>query len=105
MNQTFEQRMQSIENELKEIRKELEDSLVLYKQRDYPFTNGDISKFRSGAIGDVPEYDITMYYRKGSVVKWVDGVEMKAKCDTVGSTSDWYDPIKYNKYGFLLESK
>lgn len=52
MTQTFEQRIQSIEDQLKEIRKELEDSLALYKQREYPFTNGDISKFRSGAIGD-----------------------------------------------------
>lgn len=31
MNQTFEQRIQSIENELKEIRKELEETLALYK--------------------------------------------------------------------------
>ena len=31
MNQTFEQRIQSIENELKEIRRELEESLALYK--------------------------------------------------------------------------
>lgn len=31
MNQTFEQRIQSIENELKEIRKELEESLTVYK--------------------------------------------------------------------------
>lgn len=56
MNQTFEQRIQSIENELKEIRKELEESLALYKQREYPFTNGDISKFRSGDIGDAPQF-------------------------------------------------
>ena len=31
MNQTFEQRIQSIENELKEIRKELEESLIQCK--------------------------------------------------------------------------
>lgn len=59
MNQTLEERMQSIENQLKEIRKELEESLarynISYKQSQYPFTNGDISKFRSGAIGDIPE--------------------------------------------------
>lgn len=55
MNQTIEQRMQSIEDQLKEIRKELEESLARYKQREYPFTNGDISKFRSGSIGDIPE--------------------------------------------------
>lgn len=30
MNQTFEQRIQSIENELKEIRKELENDLAKY---------------------------------------------------------------------------
>lgn len=52
MNQTIEQRMQSIEDQLKEIRKELEESLARYKQSQFPFTNGDISKFRSGAIGD-----------------------------------------------------
>lgn len=107
MNQTFEQRIQSIENELKEIRKELEESLARYntsyKQNHYPFTNGDISQFRSGVIGDIPQYEISTYYRKGSVVKWADGVEMKAKCNTVGSTSDWYDPTKYNDHGCLLE--
>lgn len=52
MNQTIEQRMQSLEDQLKEIRKELEESLARYKQSQYPFTNGDISKFRSGQIGD-----------------------------------------------------
>lgn len=31
MNQTFEQRIQSIEAQLKEIRKELQDSVALYK--------------------------------------------------------------------------
>lgn len=55
MNQTIEQRMQSIENELKELRKELEESLARYKQNQFPFTNGDISKFRSGQIGDKNE--------------------------------------------------
>ena len=43
MNQTFEQRIQSIENELKEIRKELEESLARYKQSQYPFTDYDWS--------------------------------------------------------------
>lgn len=56
MNQTIEERMQSIEAQLKEIRKELEESLALYntsyKRSQHPFTNGDVSKFRSGAIGD-----------------------------------------------------
>ena len=52
MNQTFEQRIQSIENELKEIRKELEESIARYKQSQYPFTNGGVSKFRSGQIGN-----------------------------------------------------
>lgn len=37
MNQTFEQRIQSIEDQLKEIRKELEESLALYKQRGVSF--------------------------------------------------------------------
>lgn len=35
MNQTFEQRIQSIENELKEIRKELEESLERYRDSGY----------------------------------------------------------------------
>lgn len=48
MNQTIEDRMQAVEDELSEIRKELEESLSRYKQSQYPFTNGDISKFRSG---------------------------------------------------------
>lgn len=52
MNQTIEQRMQSIEDQLKEIRKELEESLARYKKCQYPFTNGDVSKFRSGSLGD-----------------------------------------------------
>lgn len=56
MNQTFEARMQAVEDELKEIRKELEESLARYntsyKQSQYPFTNGDTSKFRSGQVGD-----------------------------------------------------
>lgn len=53
MNQTIEDRMQSVEDQLREIRKELEESLAQYKQSQYPFTNGDISKFRSGQVGDV----------------------------------------------------
>ena len=35
MNQTFEQRIQSIENELKEIRKELEESLARYRDKGW----------------------------------------------------------------------
>ena len=53
MNQTIEDRMQSVEDQLKEIKKELEESLARYKQSQYPFTNGDISKFRGGQIGDI----------------------------------------------------
>lgn len=53
MNQTIEERMQSIEDQLKEIRKELEESLARYKQSQYPITNGDISKFCSGQIGNI----------------------------------------------------
>lgn len=41
MNQTLEQRMQSIEDELKEIRKELEESLARYKQGRHLFTDYD----------------------------------------------------------------
>lgn len=55
MNITIEERFRSIEDQLKEIRKELEESLARYKQSQYPFTNGDVSKFRSGAIGNIPE--------------------------------------------------
>lgn len=57
MNQSIEQRMDSIEQQLKELRKEMEESIARYKTVDaagksYPFTHGDISKFRSGQIGD-----------------------------------------------------
>lgn len=55
MNITIEERMKSIEDQLKEIRKELEESLARYKQSQFPFTNGDVSKFRSGAIADIPD--------------------------------------------------
>lgn len=55
MNQTIEERFQSIEDQLEEIRKELRESLARYKQSPYPFTNGDITKFRSRAIGNIPE--------------------------------------------------
>lgn len=59
MTKTIEARMQSIEQQLSELRKELEESLARYntsyKQSQYPFTNGDVSKFRSGAIGNIPE--------------------------------------------------
>lgn len=55
MNQTIEERMQSVEDQLKEIRKELEESLARHKQSQHPFTNGDVSKFRSGAVGNIPE--------------------------------------------------
>lgn len=54
MNQTIEQRMDSIEQQLKELREEMEDSIARYNAygKSYPFTHGDISKFRSGQIGD-----------------------------------------------------
>lgn len=55
MNQTIEDRMQSIEDQLKEIRKELEESLARYKQSQYPFMNGDVNKFRSRQIGNIPD--------------------------------------------------
>lgn len=102
MNQTIEERIQSIEDQLKEIRKELEESLARYKQSQYPFTNGDISKFRSRSIGNIPEYDVTVYYQKGTVVKWPDGIEMKSKCNTICNDGDWYDPTRYNEYGNII---
>lgn len=37
MNQTIEERMQSIENQLREIHKELGESLARYKDKRYPF--------------------------------------------------------------------
>lgn len=62
MNQSIEQRMDSIEQQLKELRKEMEESIARYKVVQdgervpyYPFTHGDISKFRSGQIGDTEE--------------------------------------------------
>lgn len=54
MNITIEERMCNIEQQLQEIKKELEESLNRYKSsQTFPFINGDISKFRSGQIGDV----------------------------------------------------
>lgn len=53
MSITIDERMDSIEQQLQEIKKELEQSLERYKISQAPFTNGDFSKFRSGQIGDV----------------------------------------------------
>lgn len=53
MNITIEERMESIEDQLKEIRKELEESLARYKQSNYlfpdysgptPYKNGQETK-------------------------------------------------------------
>jgi len=41
MNQSIEDRMQSVEDQLKQIRKELGESLVRYKKYSYPFTDYD----------------------------------------------------------------
>lgn len=54
MNKDIETRMDNIEQQLQEIKKELEESLIRYKSsQTFPFTNGDISKFRSGQIWDI----------------------------------------------------
>ena len=50
MNQTIEQRFQSIEDELKQIRKELEESLARYKQSQTLYW--DTRKFTNGTAGD-----------------------------------------------------
>lgn len=62
MNQSIEDRMQNVEYELKQLRKEMEESIERYKAVQdgekmsyYPFTHGDISKFRSGQIGNTEE--------------------------------------------------
>lgn len=57
MNQSIEDRMDSIEQQLKELHKEMEESIARYNAygKSYPFTHGDISKFRSGQIGNIPE--------------------------------------------------
>ena len=60
MNQSIEDRMQKVEDELKQLRKEIEESIARYKAVDavgksYPFTHGDISKFRSGQIGNIAD--------------------------------------------------
>jgi hypothetical protein len=59
VNITLEERMQNVEDELKQLRKEMEESIARYKTVEndekmpyYPFTHGDVSKFRSGQIGD-----------------------------------------------------
>jgi hypothetical protein len=92
MNITIEERMDNIEQQLQEIKKELEESLNRYKvSQTFPFTNGDIS-----------HWDAAVFYPEGSLVKWFDGTIVKAKSDTCGSTDDWYDPRKVDKYGNLL---
>lgn len=56
MNITIEERMDNIEQQLQEIKKELEESLKRYRvSQTSPLVNGDVSKFRSGQIGDVKE--------------------------------------------------
>lgn len=60
MNRSIEDRMGSIEQQLKELRKEMEESIARYKAVDvlgksYPFTHGDVSKFLIGQIGDTEE--------------------------------------------------
>jgi len=60
MNESIEDRMQNVEDELKQLRKEMEESVARYKAVDavgksYPFTHGDVSKFCSGQIGNIPE--------------------------------------------------
>lgn len=54
MNKDIETRMDSIEQQLKQLRKEMEESIARYNAygKSYPFTHGDVSKFRSGQIGD-----------------------------------------------------
>lgn len=47
MNQTFEQRIQSIEDQLKEIRKELEESLARYNKSKFP-ANSEKLYWRKG---------------------------------------------------------
>ena len=55
MNITIEERMESIEQQLVDLKKELDESLARYKNTQYPFTNGDVSKLRSGSIRNIPE--------------------------------------------------
>lgn len=50
MNQTIEERMQAVEDELKEIRKELEESLARYKDKSYPF-NADLDPMTATGYG------------------------------------------------------
>lgn len=62
MNESIEDRMQNVEDELKQLRKEMEDSIARYKVVQdgekvpyYPFTYRDISKFHSGQAGNIPK--------------------------------------------------
>ena len=57
MNQSIEDRMDSIEQQLKELRKEMEESVARYKQREYLFVDGDIRDFPKITY-DFPEFKL-----------------------------------------------
>lgn len=99
MNQTIEARMQYIDNELKAIRKELEESLGGYRDKADPLANYNLHT----ANPHLPVWDVTTYYRKGCLVKWPDGSIMKAKSNTIANIEDWYDPTKCDIHGNIVE--
>lgn len=99
MNQTIEDRMQAVEDQLKEIRKELEESLARYKDKEDPLANYNLHT----ANPNLPVWDASTYYREGCLVKWPDGGIMKAKINTISNIEDWYDPAKCDIHGNMVE--
>lgn len=99
MNQTIEERMQYIEDELKAIRKELEDSLRRYRDKEDPLANYNLHTSNP----NLSFWNVMTYYREGCLVKWPDGSIMKAKSNTIANTEDWYDPSKYDDHGNIVK--
>lgn len=54
----------------------------------------------------IPEWDTTIVYPEGSIVRWYDGTIVKSKYTVCGGRpKDWYDPTKTDKYDRAVEAK
>lgn len=85
-------KLELLDKQLRQLRKELEDDLLKYKDKGW-------------LSSDFNYWDATVFYQEGSIVKWHDGSIVKAKLDTCGNPDDWYDPQKVDQYGRLMEQK